>query len=271
MATAEQTERSADRSDFGPARIEELRQAWLAEEQTEFHGWDFSHLEGRMIEASPPWDYLAMAAAHMSQAKAMLDISTGGGERIFSLRAHWPAKVVASEGYAPNVALARERLVPFGATVVEVDSSQVAPMPFADDEFDLVLSRHSAFNANEVARMLMPGGIFLTQQVHGLYAHDLIEYFGATPQWPHATYEEAIIRVAAAGLELLQGEDWRGNLSFTDVGALVYYLKAVPWLVPGFSVEQHFELLLRLQARLEQEGALVFANMKYWLEARQPQ
>src|SRR5690606_29912029 len=103
------------------------------------------------------------------------------------------------------------------------------------------------------------GGIFLTQQVHGLYAHDLMAHFGASPQWPDATYEDAITRLAAAGLELLQGADWRGHLILKDVGALVYYLKAIPWLVPDFSVERYFDELLELQARLEREGELVFA------------
>lgn len=251
-------------------REEALRAQWLAEENAPFQGWDFSYLAGRMVEEPLPWDYMAMAATKMEQATAMLDMDTGGGERVLSLRAHWPAKVVVSEGYAPNVALARERLSPLGVTVVEADSSMVAPMPFADFEFDLVLNRHGAFNANELARILAPGGIFLTQQVHGRFVYDLLAHFGAEPQWPGATYEDAITRLATAGLELLQGADWQGKLIFKDVGAVVYYLKAIPWLVPGFSVARDFARLLMLQARLEQEGELAFANLHYWVLARQP-
>jgi SAM-dependent methyltransferase len=249
---------------------EGLRALWLAEEEVPFSGWDFSYLYGRMIEEPMPWDYMAMAASNMASSASVLDIDTGGGEKLLSLRAHWPAKVVVTEGYPPNVALARERLSPFGVEVVEMDSSNVAPVPRADDEFDLVLNRHGAFNATEVARILAPGGIFLTQQVHGLYAYDLMAHFGASPQWPGATYEDAITRLAAAGLELLQGADWRGHLTFKDVGALVYYLKAIPWLVPEFSVARHFDEWLLLQDRLEREGELIFANMRYWVEARQP-
>jgi SAM-dependent methyltransferase len=252
------------------ARVEELRALWLAEEQVPFEGWNFSYLDGRMIEDDLPWDYMAMAATQMAQATAMLDMDTGGGERILSLRPHWPAKVVVSEGYAPNFTLAQERLALFGVTVVEAESSTVAPMPFADDEFDLVLNRHGAFNATELARVLAPGGVFLTQQVHGLYAYDLMTHFDVLPQWASATYEDAMMRLGAAGLELLHGEDWRGQVLFADVGALVYYLKAVPWLVPGFSVARDFARLLALQQKLEQEGELIYANMRYWLEARQP-
>jgi SAM-dependent methyltransferase len=255
---------------FDAARIAELRGQWLAEENAPFSGWDFSYLEGRMIEELMPWDYAELAGARMVQATSVLDIDTGGGEKILALRSYWPAKVVVTEGYAPNVALASERLSPFGVTVVEMEASNSAPMPFDDDEFDLVINRHGAFNAIEVARVLSPSGIFLTQQVHGLYAYDLLTHFGASPQWPSATYEDALTRVGEAGLELLQGADWRGSLTFKDVGALVYYLKAIPWLVPGFSVARDFERLLQLQERVEHEGELVFANMRDWLEARQP-
>lgn len=251
-------------------RIEELRAQWLAEEQVPFSGWDFSYLEGRMSDEPLPWDYMVLAMIRMPQATSMLDMDTGGGERILALQPYWPAKVVVSEGYAPNVALARERLSPLGVTVVEMDSSNFAPMPFDDDEFDLVLNRHGAFNAKELARILAPGGIFLTQQVHGLFAHDLLAHFGASPQWPTATYEDAMTRLAAAGLELLQGADWRGTLTFKDVGAVVYYLKAIPWLVPEFGVARHFDQLLALQDRLEHEGELAYASMLYWVEARQP-
>ena len=41
-------------------------------------------------------------------------------------------------------------------------------------------------------------------------------------------------RLRAAGLAIVDVQDWQGSLRFLDVGALVYYLKAVPWLVPGF-------------------------------------
>ncbi|MBN1657690.1 MAG: hypothetical protein JXA93_04780, partial [Anaerolineae bacterium] len=62
--------------------------------------------------------------------------------------------------------------------------------------------------------------------------------------------------------------DWSGKLTFTDVGAIVYYLKAIPWLVPGFSVDTHLESLLALHERLEQGERLMFAAKKYLIEAR---
>ncbi len=43
--------------------------------------------------------------------------------------------------------------------------------------------------------------------------------------------------------------------------------QAVPWLVPGFSVETHLQNLLNLQRRLESGYQLAFTAIKYLLEA----
>lgn len=37
---------------------------------------------------------------------------------------------------------------------------------------------------------------------------------------------------------------------FNDVGALVYYLRAVPWTGPGFSVAKYKDELIALQAQV---------------------
>jgi SAM-dependent methyltransferase len=246
----------------------DLLESWKHEEHQPFSGWDFSHLDGRMIEEQAPWSYASRAIELMRSASAVIDLGTGGGERLLELREYWPAKVVATEDHPPNLRLATERLTPSGAQVVEVRLTYDDPMPFDDAEFDLVLSRHAAFNANEVARVLAPGGTFLTQQIHGLWAHDLLALFGAQPQWPEATLENRLLQLVSAGLTIVDTREWSGRLSFMDVGAIVYYLKAVPWLVPGFSVETHSKPLLSLQRRLEGGDGLSFAAGKYLIEAR---
>ncbi|MBN1312394.1 MAG: methyltransferase domain-containing protein [Anaerolineae bacterium] len=247
---------------------EELIKIWKHEEQQPFTGWDFSYLAGRMIEEMPPWSYLEQASELMRQSSAVLDMGTGGGERLLEIQKDWPEKVVVTEDYPPNVKLAEERLGPLGVTVVNVSLKQNGLIPFEDNEFDLILNRHSGFNCAEVARTLTPGGVFLTQQIHGLWAQDLLAEFGTTPPWPDATPEHHAAGLKAAGLDIEKVEEWRGQLIFHDIGALVYYLKAVPWLVPGFSVEAHLDNLLRLQAQMQNRGQLVFEARKYLLRAR---
>jgi SAM-dependent methyltransferase len=245
-----------------------LIKTWKQEEQQPFSGWDFSYLDGRMLEEQAPWSYSSRAAELMRRSSSVLDMDTGGGERFLRLREFWPGKVVVTEEYPPNYRLAKERLAPFGVQVVDVPLTEDSLMPFKSGEFDLVLNRHAAFNSAEVARILAPGGTFLTQQVHGLWARDLIEMFHTKPQWPWATPERYVPRLTAAGLTVVDTREWSGRIAFADVGAIVYYLKAVPWLVPRFSVETHRDRLFALQSRLESGEGLSFLARKYLIEVR---
>ena len=200
---------------------QELMETWRFEEQQPFIGWDFSYLDGRMLEGQPDWSYSTHAVELMKHSSSVVDLDTGGGERFLKLREHWPHKVVATEHYPPNFKLATERLSSFGVKVMDVQLSDSGLMPFEDAEFDLVLNRHAAFNPDEVARVLTLGGTFLTQQVHGLWAVDLLASFDAKPQWPDATPAKYLPRLKAVGLEIVNHQDWSGELTFTDIGAII--------------------------------------------------
>ena len=206
----------------------------------------------------------------MGRSSAVIDLDTGGGEKLVSLREHWPARVVATEDYRPNFELARESLSAIGAEVLKVAVSETDLMPFGDGEFDLVLCRHAAFNSSEVARVLSPSGTFLTQQVHGRWLWDLQAAFDSEPQFPDVTAARYVSLLEGDGLEVVDVEEWEGRLSFTDVGAIVYYLKAIPWEVPGFTVETHRRYLYTLQAKLDAGEELGFFAGKFLIEARKP-
>lgn len=179
--------------------------------------------------------------------------------------------MVATEAHPPNWVVARDRLAPSGASVVAYAADEVSGvLPFRDGAFDAVLDRHEAYDAREVARVLAPGGVFLTQQVDGRSHADLLAWFGIEPQWPNVTVERLSADLARAGLDIEVARSWWGSISFTDVGALVYYLRAIPWEVPGFSVDRFTPELLGLQGRLDETGALRFSEGRFVIRARKP-
>ena len=55
------------------------------------------------------------------------------------------------------------------------------------------------------------------------------------------------------------------------IGALVYYIKAVPGIVPVFPVDGHASTLLQLHSRLESSGSLTFKAGSYLIEAHKPE
>ena len=71
-------------------------------------------------------------------------------------------------------------------------------------------------------------------------------------------------------MKIVRGEAWTGRQTFSDVGALVYFLKAIPWIVPGFSVDTHAAGLGDLQARAAAGEPLSFTIERFLIEAQKP-
>lgn len=120
-------------------------------------GWGFDWLAGRATEERPRWAYARLVADRMARATAALDdVDTGGGEVLAEVP-HPPKLLTATEGWPPNVEVARRTLRRVGATVVAVDPD--GPLPFRDASFDLVVSRPPVrTDWAQIARVLRPGG-----------------------------------------------------------------------------------------------------------------
>lgn len=230
-------------------------------------GWDFSRLEGRLEADEPDWDFDAMCVDAMSDADAVLDLGTGGGERLQRLRGRLerqPRVLSATEGWPPNVDVARAALEPLGIEVADYDSGSDAAMPYPSYHFDLVMVRHESYDVDEINRVLRPGGWLLTQQVHGRDAEELRQWFGGESMYPGQTLENHTGMVAGSGLTVEATGEWAGQMRFSDAQTLVEYMALVPWDVPGFSVEPHLEVLLRLDA----DRPIVVSQRRFWLAAR---
>lgn len=217
-----------------------------------FTGWDFSWLASRSTPGSLPWSYSRELARRAEAASSMLDMGTGGGERLSRLSPR-PQKTVATEAWPPNVPVAAARLHPLGIPVVQdegahdnidQDDAQRGRLPFSDGTFALVANRHEAFLAAEVSRVLSPGGTFITQQVDFHSNDDLYRLLGLeTPEHADSWLPLARQQVQAASLcvqAAVRGEECH---DLHDVGAVVYYLRVVSWAIPQFSLDAHLEQL----------------------------
>ncbi len=174
--------------------------------------------------------------------------------------------MVAAEGYKPNVAVARNRLKKLKAPVMYANETK--KLPFKDGEFDLVLNRHGGLNVTEIARILCRNGLFITQQVDGRNLRDLQREFGATQKWKSNTLSTIRRKLKSAGFEIIRAQEWRGETIFKDVGALVYFLKAIAWIVDDFSVDTYAPVLLKLHKKIEKKGMLCFSSRRFLILAR---
>ncbi|HZC16185.1 MAG TPA: class I SAM-dependent methyltransferase, partial [Caulobacteraceae bacterium] len=189
---------------------------------------------------------------------------TGGGEFLSSL-APFAGRVTAVEGYVPNLGVARRRLEPLGVPVLQADAA--SHLPFEDGVFDLVLNRHGAIQCAEIHRVVKRGGVFLTQQVGGDNLADPMDRFGAKPAWPANTLDQVSRQLRVMGFDIPEAREWRGPVTFSDVGALIYFLKAIPWIVEGFDVERDLESLTALHATLKAGHPLQFTCTRFLIQA----
>jgi SAM-dependent methyltransferase len=214
-------------------------------------------------------------------ASSALDIDTGGGEVLASLPL--PPFTVATEGYPPNVPVAADRLSQLGAHVVDaasapdnVDQTSATPaltgshLPFATASFHVVLNRHASYWPSEVGRVLRPGGTFLTQQ-RSLGGPWLLRTFDRpADDRPAFTLAFALDQLMAEGFTIERAEEVPTPMRFLDVGALVYYLRAVPWLVPGFDVDADRGVLLSLHDEMARGDPFTIEGSHQLIRATAP-
>jgi SAM-dependent methyltransferase len=236
-------------------------------------GWDFSWFEGRATEERPSWGYAGLLVDRVRRVGAALDVQTGGGEVFAEVLAQvdpLPSKLAATESWPPNLEIATRTLARFGVSVLE--AADDGPLPFADRSFELLVSRHPVVTVwEEIARVLVAGGSYLSQQVGAGSNRELIDFMMG-PQIPGDARDpaRAVRSAEAAGLVVVDLRQEPLRTVFNDVGAVVYFLRKVVWTVPDFSVEKYRDRLLALHERIEQEGPFVAHAQRFLIEATKP-
>ena len=235
--------------------------------RTPIRGWDFSWLIGRADCEDLPWDYMALARRAVSHATCLLDTDTGGGDVLASL-APLPA-AIATEPYPPNVPIATARLGPLG---VDVRAGTAANLPVNDEEVDLVLNRHGALDPTQIARVLAPQGVFLTQQVGSRNDLGFNDALGA-PAASHPDAHTLALTVAGledAGLVIDHAQEAYPVTRYFDIGAVVFQLRSVPWQVPNFNVRKSERHLRILDAHIRSTGSFDVKNHRFLIHAHKP-
>jgi SAM-dependent methyltransferase len=200
--------------------------------------WGAGFLSGRFRVEQPSWSYEALARRILAQAEAALDMGTGEGRVLASL-APLPKLSVAYEEWWPTVPAAAATLGPHGVHLVIAlgsndnvpkPSAQARPsLPFQPEAFDVVLNRHEAFDPLEVRRIIKPRGTFLTEQVGSDEARSARSLLGLPVDDRAWTAAVAVAQLEAAGWVVEEVREERSALHFSDIGALIGYVRTIPW------------------------------------------
>ena len=239
--------------------------------------WGTGFLPGRYLPGEPPWSWADVVRPWLDSAESALDMGTGDGAVLAGLRP-LPPLTVAQEEWLPTVPAAVQTLRPLDVPLVlaEGSSDNTADetgrqgLPFRDGAFDVVLNRHEAFDATEVLRVLKPGGAFCTQQVgdeEAASVRSLLELPGLPGGWDLG---EATSQVSAAGLDVLDAREARVPTTFTDVAALVAYVRVLPWQVPEFDAGRLRPVLQRLHEQCCRAGGVTAVTHRFLVVAQRP-
>lgn len=243
--------------------VTDLRQAWQSVPTR--RGWDFSFMKD---ERDPvPWDYESVVRQFLRPDDWVLDIGTGGGERLRSLADAYGSAVgididpdmieVAME--ATPMAL-RHRI---SFEVMAAESLRFEPASFA-----VVLNRHAPFEVGQVVRVLRPGGYFITQQVGRRNMQAVFEAFGWESSgafWDEyrrlrgkgaSGVEHVIAEFHEAGCTVVACGSYDVSYYVEDVASFLYGLQSVPLPEP-FDFDRHESIVQALIDQNQTERGIV--------------
>ena len=245
---------------------EHLKKIWLEEEQHAFHGWDFSHLDSRWWHEPLKWDYKDIVMEYLHPTHNLLDMGTGGGEFLLSL-GHPHENTSVTEAWPPNIQLCMEKLAPLGIQVYPVQDG--APLPIADNSFDIVINRHESYDPHEIRRVLKPGGMFITQQIGRQNCLSLIKRINLEESiHQNFSLETELPKFQDCGFLVRYSNECFPEVKFYDVGAIVYWAKIIEWSFPRFSVERNFARLCALQDDIESHGFISDLQHRFIIAAQ---
>ena len=206
-----------------------------------FSGWDFSYIKERMTEDKLSWNYKNIVENNIIGKESLLDMGTGGGEFLCSL-SNLPKNVYATEGYEPNIPIAEKKLKEKNIILKQIKND--SEIPFGDEYFDIVINRQESYEIMELKRILKKDGLFITQQVGGLNGIDFNIAFGTKTMddigW---CLIKNIEMFKNASMEIVEFDENIGKMKFNDIGAIVYYLKCIPWQEKDFSIDKYYNKL----------------------------
>ena len=216
----------------------------------------------RPLEGAPPWDFEALVRRYAATRHAALDLGTGGGELLATLRPDLAARVVATEEWVANAPVAFRRLSPLGVHVLRAKSTC---LPLRNSAFDLVVDRHEELLPSEVDRVLTPGGVFVTQQVGRHNWQELRRRFHRMSNFGDSRSEYSR-EFLDRGLAVETSEHDR-RVAYPSLGEFVFMICVAPWEIPQFDVERDLEALLAFESDCLTGDGLVVTECRYLLVA----
>lgn len=211
-------------------------------------GWNFAKINP-LVEHLISYNYYTEAVKNISPNTIMLDIGCGSAEkaiRFYSLA----NKVYELDNEEEMLKKAQMNVKKYYEdnpkikdkfSFLKADSNK--NLPFENETFDLVVSRHCGANMNEVFRVLKKGGVFISEDISNDDCQELKDLFKRGQNYnEEPMYKKVINNCIEAGFQKLEFLRFEEIEYYKDNKELKYLLSHTP-ILNGYNEEQDNEKL----------------------------
>lgn len=232
------------------------------------NGWDFRDV--KCVTEGVQWDFFSEVTKRCKKSDLLLDIGTGGGEAILSI-ADCALLLTGIDSSSGMIKTATRNAVQSGLSNVRFFQMAAEKLDFPDQFFQVVSCRHSDFCAKEIARVLIKGGIFLTQQVSENDKRNLKEAFGRGQAWgaeAGTLQQQYLADLSEAGFTDIQSFTYNASEYYQTAEDLLFLLKHTP-IIPDFGrTESDFHILQRFIMENQTEKGIQTNSERFMIIAR---
>jgi hypothetical protein len=238
-----------------------LRRYWeLAGER---RGWDFSRLKVRRDPV--PWAYEDVVRDHLSGSEKVLDIGTGGGERLIRLAGEY-GSAVGIDIDPEMIGAAKENLPYELSDRIEFRVANSHCISLPDSSVDVALNRHSVVDVEQVVRVLSPRGRFIWQNVGEKNLEAVVGPFGGqyhdSDQHPE-TIRDSLIH---HGMIVTRLDEYDVGYRFLDLESLIFQIKAMGHYLPAdMRFESVWEIVAQVAESIRSPEGHYLSNEHRWL------
>lgn len=230
-------------------------------------GWNFSHL--KTIEEGQGWDFFQEVLKKAKPDSSLLDIGTGGGERVLKI-AQYFASVYGIDHSPSMVSTANENLRKTKLDNIKFSLMDSSNLDFPDNSFDIVTDRHCDFNSSEVFRVLKKGGYFFTQQVSEGDQINIKKAFGRGQAYgvkDETLKNKYLKQLNKLGFTKIEAFDYNSKLIYRTDKDYIFHLRYTP-TIPEFGKKKYdFEILKKFIEKNKTERGIETNSKRFMIIA----
>lgn len=231
-------------------------------------GWDFSMV--KVVSEEEKWDFYQEVAKRCRKSDVLLDIGTGGGERVLKI-ASSVLLLIGIDKSQEMIRTANKNLGKSQDSNVRFFQMDAKDILFPNEFFNVVSCRHSSFYPKEVMRVLTGSGFFLTQQVSEMDKINIKRAFGRGQGLgiQDGTIQRHYVKgLEKAGFSEIQTFDYDAKEYYKTAEDLIFLLRHTP-IIPDFGQKpEDFKTFARFVRENKTVKGIVTNSKRYMIIAK---